>query len=211
MKVLDCTEFKKWLSQYRDYLFVGGSQPSNPLPEFFRLEVYQNASIVNSPSNFVSTIHESGFPSMGSFILKCAWDFEYVSKFDFHQEKNISYFSREIDYLEIRDNVAFYNVNLNMEHHVGKIVYQMENIVEDNNLLHCKVFLPELDLKYVDKEDMFSIMYSQNQHGIGFQNSNPNITREGNDGFYFNKPFFIHIYIDLKKVLSLYVDKSRED
>lgn len=193
MKVLDCVLFEKWLSRYRDYIFVGGAEPFNCLPDFFKFE---------------KPPHKSG---MGSFILQCTWyGFQYATKNDFHQEKNISYFSREIDFLEIRDNVALYNVNLNMENHIGNIIFQMENIAEDNNLLHCRIFLPELDLKYVDKENIFTILYSQNQHGIGLQNSNKNISRESVENFYFNRPFFIHVYIDLKKVLSLYVDKSRE-
>lgn len=197
MKVLDCALFEKWLSQYRDYISIGGSQPLNWLPNFFKFE-----------KNFMSSPTKAG---MGSFILKCTWSrFQYNAQHDFHQEKNISYFSREIDFLEIRDNVALYSVNLNMEDHIGKIIFQMENIEEDNTLCHCRIFLPELDLIYVDKENMFTILYSQNQYGIGLPNSNGNLTKETIEGFYFNKPFFIHIYIDLEKVLSLYIDKSKE-
>lgn len=211
MKVIDCALFQKWSSYHKDYIFVGGSKPLNPFPNFFHFQVYENATCVNSPENLVETVHKLGCTSMGYFIMKCTWNgFQYRAKSHFHQEQNISYFSRELDFVEIQDNEAFYEVNLNMENHIGKIVFQMENIVEDSNLLHCKVFLPELDLSYTDKENMFNIIYSQNQHGIGFQNSNEKKNDENIDGFYFNKPFFLHIYIDLKKVLSLYVDKSTE-
>lgn len=211
MKVIDCVLFQKWSSYQKDYIFVGGSKPLNPFPDFFHFQVYENATFVNSPDNLVETVHELGFPSMGSFIVKCTWNgFQHRSKSHFHQEKNIPYFSRELDFVEIQDNEAFYEVNLNMKNHIGKIVFQMENIIEDDNLLHCKVFLPELDLSYIDKENMLYIIYSQNQKGIGFRSSNENKYEENIDGFYFNKPFFMHIYIDLKKVLSLYVDKSTE-
>lgn len=210
MKIIDCDLFTNWFSNYRDYIFIGGSRPTNPFPDFFHFQVYKNAIFKNSPDNLVPTVHKLGLPSMASFVLKAFWDdFQYKSIFNFNKEKNVSYFSRKMDFLEIRDNVAFYEVNLNMNNHIGKIVFQMENISEDNQFLHSKVFLPKLDLSYFDKENMFNIKYSQNIFGIGLQDSN-DIFKESMDGFYYNSSFFLHVYIDLKKVLSIYVDRSVE-
>lgn len=223
MIIIDSNTFKTWALLYRNYIFKGGSKPKNNFPYFFKFYVFKNTIYCNIPDNIICENHYLNLPYLGSFILKGTWDnFYFKSIADFNQEKNISYFAKKIDYLEIKDNTATYELNLNMERHIGKVIFEMQNAGFSNQgeyiLLPTRIFLPELHLTYIDKLNMFEIIYTQNQNGIGVESTMLEIKYEEQNettdilenNFYFNKPFTITIYIDEIKILSIYIDTCTE-
>lgn len=186
MIIIQCEEFQKWITRYQDFMLRGSLKPLNNFASFFH-------------------VHEHNF----TFKLACIWeDFINETIADFQEEKNVLYFAKNSDYLEIRESEAVYEVNLNIEKHMGKVIFHMNNL--DFNtyiLLPTRIFLPKLNLRV--SKDQFEIIYSQNKHGIGVEDSlNENIKKPFNDSFYFNKPFFIYIYIDMINVLSIYVERT---
>lgn len=245
--------FWNWLSCSRDYIFRGGKKPINNFPEFFHFYVYENAPYVNTPDYIINENPEKTKPlnfnldshaylyspgynidkctkkenssSFGLCMLKGLWDdFLYETISHFHQEPKVSYFARDSDNLEFFEDIARYEITLNMDNHIGKVCFIMpnlENKVEDT-IINTRVFLPKLNLTFNGIEN-FQIKYNQNKKGIGFENNIDNdentktqqdeetkdskldITDQNLDCFYFNKPFYMHVYVDNLNMLSLYV------
>ena len=206
MEIINCNFFKKWVSLQNDYIFKGGKKPINHFPKFFSFYVYKNANYANTPDTLL--VDQLNFPSLGLMKLVCPWnDFQYETVSTFNQTVDKVYFAKNLDYLEICNGEAVYEVNLNMNDHIGKVIFRMPNIEteEDYSFLPTRIFLPELNLTHIDSENQFQVIYSQNKLGIGIQNSEPYTKNDAKDAFLFNKPFYVEVYIDMIHLLTLLI------
>lgn len=165
--------------------------------------------------------------SFGLCTLKGLWDdFLYETISHFNQESKVSYFARDSDNVELYEDEARYEITLNMDNHIGKVCFIMPNLEnkDEDTIINTRVFLPKLNLTFNGSEN-FQIKYNQNKKGIGFEDNIQNdeikknqhkqdeetedskldITNQDVDCFYFNKPFYMHVYVDNLNMLSLYV------
>lgn len=212
MEIVNCNIFQKWVSHSKDYIFKGGTKPLNHFPQFFNFYVYENTTYINKPDQIIKK--KSNFSSIGLFQIKCPWyGFSYESISNFNLDTDILYFARDKDYLEINNNEAIYEINLNLSNHICKIVFCMPNVEmrdDSYNLLYTRIFIPKLDLDYIDPINQFQIKYNQNKNGVGIEDTNSNhISKSIKSHFYFNKPFYIYIYIDLINLLSIYIESIK--
>lgn len=234
MKILDCNVFQKWISHLRDYTFRGGVKPKNLFPPFFSFHVYENSNYVNEPDVLLEKDPPPTHPSssFGVFMLKCPWpDFVHETPSHFHQESGVDYFARDSDYLEVIPYEVRYEIHLKLGYRTVKVIFQMPTEENVYRIVTRRVFLPTLNLTYIDPVKAFQVTYNQNRHGIGIDDSNdyslpktqttsyPNapgvpsldspFDLGENKYFYFNKPFYIHVSIDQVNVLSLYITQTR--
>lgn len=168
--------------------------------------------------------------SFGLFILKGLWkDFLYETISHFHQESNVSYFARDSDNLQFYDNTATYEITLHMDNHIGRVYFIMPKveIQYEDMIVTARIFLPKLNLTFNGIENV-QIIYNQKKEGIGFEtnihndyimknectqnkeikDSKLDLSSKNLNCFYFNKPFYIHVFVDNLNLLSLYVAQT---
>lgn len=206
MEIINCDVFKDIQNPNSKNIYKKGYEVVLAFPEIIQLFTYDiDTTLDGEGLDFLSDI--------AVFKIKCLWDaFEIETISNFNNNANIVYFARKVDYLIMKDNEAIYEVNLKSTNHIGKIVFCMPNVEsvnEDYKEVYTRVFLPKLKLNHIDKINKFEIRYSQSKTGLGFENDNENISNQTEDCFYFNKPFFVHISIDLIHILSIYIHGTK--
>lgn len=163
--------FQRWVSQYSDYKFIGGSQPLNPFPELFT------------------------FHSLGKLTLNCFLDTFHYQFID--PETNVCYIAKELDDLELRPHEARYIIPFSIFDYPSTLVFEMDTTRGDDYILtYTRVFIPTLNLTYIDPKGRYEIRYTHSG----------NVMSNASSGFYFNQPLKLHIFVNLTHILSFQID-----